>query len=107
MSSTMANAARKILSPLGARGATSARTPSAKAMSVAMGIAHPRASIPPAVRQEIDRSGDRHPADRAGDRQRRLARGRQFARQHLAFDLQPDQEKEDRHQPVVDPLMER
>ena len=41
----------------------------------------------------------------AGDRQRRLARGRQFAGQRLALDLQPDEEKEDGHQPVVDPLM--
>ena len=37
--------------------------------------------------------------------QRRLARGRQFAGKRLAFDLQPDKEKEDGHEPVVDPLM--
>ena len=43
----------------------------------------------------------------AGDRQRRLARRRQFAGQRLALDLQPDQEKEDGHQPVVDPLVQR
>ena len=37
--------------------------------------------------------------------QRRLARRRQFAGKRLAFDLQPDKEKEDGHEPVVDPLM--
>ena len=74
-------------------------------MSVAMGIAHPRDSSPSAVRQEIDGSRDDHAADRRGDRQRRLARGRQFAGKRLAFDLQPDKEEEDRHEPVVDPLM--
>ena len=47
MSSTIATAARKTLSPFGARGATIARIPSAKAMSVAIAIAHPRAAAPP------------------------------------------------------------
>jgi hypothetical protein len=47
MSSTMASAARKILSPAGARGATIASAPSAKAMSVAMATAQPRCATPP------------------------------------------------------------
>ena len=59
-----------------------------------------------AVGEEIDRSGDHHSADGAGDRQRRLPQRCQLAGQHLPLDLQPDQEKEDRHQAVVDPLME-
>ena len=50
-------------------------------------------------------AGTTMPPIAAGDRQRRLARGRQFAGKRLAFDLQPDKEKEDGHQPVVDPLM--
>src|SRR5438093_13586250 len=33
----------------------------------------------------------------------RLARGRQFAGKRFAFDLQPGKEKEDGHEPVVDP----
>ena len=58
-----------------------------------------------AVGQGIDRGGDDHAADGRRDRQRRLARRRQFAGQRLTLDLQADQEKEDGHQAVVDPLM--
>jgi len=32
-------------------------------------------------------------------------RGRQFAGERLSFDLQSDNEKEDRHERIVDPLM--
>ena len=41
-SSMIASASRKIFSSAGARGPSSVRTPSAKAMSVAVGIAQPR-----------------------------------------------------------------
>ena len=34
-----------------------------------------------------------------------MARRGQFAGKRLAFDLQPDKEEEDRHEAVVDPLM--
>ena len=103
----MASAARKILSPLGARGATSASVAEREGDVGRHGNRPPSRLHAAAVRQEIDRRGDHHAADRAGDRQRCLAQGRQFAGQHLALDLQPDQQKEDRHQPVVDPLMKR
>jgi hypothetical protein len=57
------------------------------------------------VCQEIDESRDEHPADRPGYRERRLARRCQLARKHLAFDFQPHKEEENRHEPIVDPLM--
>ena len=44
MSSTIATAVRKILSCGGTRDPSKASTPIAKAMSVAAGIAHPRAN---------------------------------------------------------------
>jgi hypothetical protein len=44
------------------------------------------------------------PAERGGDRQRRLARRGQLPDQHLALDLQPDDEEEDGHHPLAAPL---
>ncbi len=44
----MASAVRKTLSPTGTREPTSASTPSAKAMSVAMGMPQPRSPGVPA-----------------------------------------------------------
>ncbi len=61
----------------------------------------------PGVEQEIDQGRRRHAADRGDRRQGRLARARQLALDQLALDLEPDQEKEDRHQAVVDPVPER
>jgi hypothetical protein len=49
MSSTMASVSRKIFIVLGTRGPSSARTPTANAMSVAIGIAHPSSSPLPAL----------------------------------------------------------
>ena len=46
-SSTMASAARKTRRPMGMREPRMARTPSAKAMSVAMGMPQPRLASPP------------------------------------------------------------
>jgi hypothetical protein len=51
--------------------------------------------------------GNYHPADRGDDRERRLPPRRQFAGQELALDLQPDEQKEDGHEAIVDPLMQR
>ena len=58
-----------------------------------------------AVREEIEGRWNDHAADRRGDRERRLARGCQFARKRLTLDFQSDKEEEDRHEPIVDPLM--
>jgi hypothetical protein len=47
-SSITASASRKIRSDAGARDPTRASTPSANAMSVAVGIGHPASDSPPA-----------------------------------------------------------
>ena len=51
----------------------------------------------------IDGRRDRHASNCAKPRQHHLARGRQFALQEFAFDLESDEEEEHRHQPVVHP----
>ena len=89
-----------------ARGVPSkASTPSAKAMSVAAGIAQPRAQRRLAARRWRDRSKRappcRPPAAISGSRRR--SRARQLAADELALDLQPDEQEEQRHQAVVDP----
>jgi hypothetical protein len=55
------------------------------------------------VQREVERGGQEHAADGAGDREHRLARSRQLAGEDLALDLEADDEEEDRHQAVVDP----
>ena len=60
---------------------------------------------PSAVGHEIDERRDHHAADRCGNRQCGPARGRQFAGKRLAFNLQPDKEKKDGHESIVNPLM--
>src|SRR5687768_3979533 len=101
MSSTMARAARKTLRPLGAWGATNAKMPSAKAMSVAMGIAQPHTSIPAPFTRDAKNAGASMPPIAPAIRQGCMFQGREFARKCLAHDLQPHKEKEDCHQPVV------
>ena len=49
MSSTIATLSRNSRAPADTRSPSSASTPTANAMSVAAGIAHPRAPSPPAV----------------------------------------------------------
>ena len=56
----------------------------------------------PRLEQHVDSGRDKHPAQRRGHRQRGLASVPQFARHKFAFDFQPDDEKEDRHQHIVD-----
>ena len=51
-------------------------------------------------------TGSDHAAERGEDRQRRRARMAQVADDQLALDLERDDEEEDRHQPVVDPVLE-
>ena len=52
------------------------------------------------------RRGD-HAADGGDNRQRRLTERRQLADHHLVLDFQPDQIKKQRHQAVIDPMMQR
>ena len=49
MSSTIANVSRKTFRLLGTRAPRIASTPTANAMSVAMGIAQPSRPVPPSV----------------------------------------------------------
>ena len=106
MSSTIATLSRNSRAPADTRSPSSASTPTAKAMSVAAGIAHPRAPSPPAVSSDEDRDRQRHAADGGDRRQRRGAPVAQLAHHQLALDLQPDDEEEHRHQPVVDPVVQ-
>jgi len=60
-----------------------------------------------AMRQRhIDQGRHDHAPDSGGGRQRGLAHGAQLAEQHLALDLESDQQEEDGHQAVVDPVVQ-
>ncbi len=102
-SSTTASVSRNVRSPLGRCELITARTATAKAMSVAVGIAQPRA-VPLACvdRDEQDRRQD-HAAHRGGHRERRSPGVAQVAGHELALELQPGHEEEDRQQPVGRP----
>ena len=58
------------------------------------------------VDERVDRCGDDHPAQRRGYRESRLAERRKFADQELSLDFQSHQKEEQRHDTVVDPVME-
>ena len=55
------------------------------------------------VAKGIDPRGQQHAAQRGDGRQRDLRRVGQVAFQHLPLELEPHQQEEHRHQPVVDP----
>ena len=101
----MASAVRKTFSDAGTRLPSSDSTPSAKAMSVAVGIAQPRSACGIAgVDRDIDQRRNHHAAGGGDARQDAARPGRQLAVQHLALDLEADQQEEHRHQPVIDPV---
>ena len=104
MSSTMASASRNSLSDDGTRSPSRLSTPTAIAMSVAIGMPQPSRPVTAGVDGEVDQRRDDHPADGGDRRHRRLPAVAQLAVDQLALDLQADDEEEDRHQPVVDPL---
>ena len=106
MSSTIAIASRNSRAPADTRSPSSASTPTANAMSVAAGIAQPAAPAPPAVTSDEQRDRQHHAADRGDRRQRGGAPVAQLADDQLALDLEPDDEEEHRHQPVVDPVVQ-
>ena len=74
MSSTMARASRNSLSDGGMRRLNKLRTPTAMAMSVAIGIPQPSLRPTCAIQAEVQRRGDDHPANRGDRGQRRGAR---------------------------------
>ncbi|KQT58456.1 hypothetical protein ASG52_21595 [Methylobacterium sp. Leaf456] len=86
---------------------SSASTPSAKAMSVAAGIAQPRRVSGDPVHGGVDQGRRRHAAERGKPRQHPVGPGAQAPVEHLALDLQPDEQEEHRHQGVVDPVQDR
>ena len=59
------------------------------------------------VNRTINQRRDDHAADGGDNRQRRLTKRRQLADHHLVLDFQPDQIKKQRHQAVIDPMMQR
>ena len=101
----MATALRKILSETGTRHPSSARTPSAKAMSVAAGIAQPRRVPAPDWPGRRPGGRHRHAAERREAGQDPVRPGAQLPVERLALDLQPDQQEEPGHQAVVDPVL--
>ena len=109
MSSTIASASRNSFAPTGTRLPSSAITPTEKAMSVAIGIPQPGASAGPLVHHErhVDEGRDDHPAECGHRRKGRLLDGVQLADDQLALDLETDDEEEDRHQAVVDEVLQR
>ena len=59
------------------------------------------------VEREVEAGRHDHPADRRDDRQGRGPRVAEVAVDQLVLDLQPDDEEEDHHQGVVDPVLQR
>jgi len=58
----------------------------------------------PLVTKKMEESGQGHAAEGGKGGQSGLARAGEFADVEFAFDFEPDQKKEHRHQPVVDPV---
>ncbi len=80
--------------------------PTAKAMSVAIGTPQPLMEGRPWFSDGVDQGRDEHAAQRRGQRECGAPKLAQLPAVDLATDLEPDDEEEDRHQPVVDPEME-
>ena len=83
------------------------RTPTAIAMSVAIGMPQPSCGSGPAGDGEVEQRGNDHPAERGDRRQRGATRIAELAFDDLALDLEPDDEEEERHQTFVDPAAQR
>jgi len=77
-----------------------ARTASAKAMSVAVGIAHPGTAR---GEPDVDQSRRDHPTDRRSDRKRGASGFTQVTCDELALELEARDEEEDREQPIGRP----
>src|ERR687897_155301 len=95
-SSTTARVSRNVRSAVGRWVLITASTARAKAMSVADGIAQPSSapSGPPQVKQQENRCGNHHPADRRGDGQRGTSWFAEVTRDELPLELQPGDEEE-------------
>ena len=102
----MAKAVKNTLSARGALSPSKARTPRAKAMSVAIGISPPGRTLRPGVDGDVDQRGQHRSAQGRGHGQRRAPHGGELAHEDLALYLEADDQEEHRHQPVVDPVGE-
>jgi hypothetical protein len=78
----------------------------AKAMSVAVGMAHPF-RVGAAGDHQIQQRRSDHPAERRRHWNHRSARVPQITGHELALQLNPRYEEEDRQQPVTGPLRHR
>ena len=104
-SSTTARVSRNVRSGAGRCVEITARTASAKAMSVAVGIAQPRGTGAAGERQVEHRRHD-HAADGRGDRHDGALGVAQVAGDELPLQLEPGDEEEDRQEPVGGPRTE-
>ena len=84
----------------------SATTPSANAMSVAIGIPHPSRPSPPALNAKKIAAGTIIPPSAAIAGSATALRIAQLTDDELALDLHPDDEEEQPHQQVVDEVRE-
>ena len=76
-------------------------------MSVAAAMAHPLDGLSvPQVERQVAQGREHHAAQGRDTRQDTAGPGRELAVEHLALDLQADQQEEDRHQAVVDPVLD-
>ena len=106
MSSKMASAVTNTMSACGTRLPSSVSTPMQKAMSVAIGMPQPAAPGVPRLKARKIAAGTTMPPDR-GDRGSAARRQvRSSPDDELALDLHAHDEEEDRHQPVVDDLVQ-
>ena len=85
-----------------------ARTASAKAMSVAVGTAQPSVDPPPmTVDQGVDERGHGHAADRGDHGEGGRLGVAQLTGDQLALELDARDEEEDGEQPVGGPVLDR
>ena len=106
MSSTIASASRNNLSDGATRLPRRLSTPTAIAMSVATGMPQPSPPDAARVEAQVDHRRHHHAAEGRDGWRRRLPAVAQLALHQLALDLQADDEEEQRHQAVVDPLLD-
>ena len=103
-SSNTASVSRNTRSRVADRGVSSASAPSANAVSVDIAAPQPWRARAAGVEREVDRDRHHHPPDRGDHGDRQPLALAQLAHVHLALGLEPDDEEEERHQPLVDPV---
>lgn len=57
-----------------------------------------------AIENDIDERRRQHPAHRGYAREKTTSPAGEVTVEYLAFDLEPHQQEEERHQPIVDPV---